>query len=124
MPVCVSAVLREEAEGSRYVVVIENPGAPLGEDVIKALNSRASGFVRAMREEMKEENDVESMEASSSGASQNAEASRGLGLGLTICRGIADSHGASLRFEAREAGGVRVKVLFDAVLDNAKDQER
>lgn len=124
VPVCVSAVLREEAEGSRYVVVIENPGAPLGEEVIKALNSRASGFVRAMREEMKEENDVESMEASSSGASQNAEASRGLGLGLTICRGIADSHGASLRFEAREAGGVRVKVLFDAVLDNAKDQDR
>ena len=67
---------------------------------------------------------VESTVASSSGASQNAEASRGLGLGLTICRGIADSHGASLRFEAREAGGVRVKVLFDAVLDNAKDQDR
>lgn len=124
VPVCVSAVLREEAEGSRYVVVIENPGAPLDEEVIEALNSRASGFVRAMREETKEENDVESTVASSSGASQNAEASRGLGLGLTICRGIADSHGASLRFEAREAGGVRVKVLFDAVLDNAKDQER
>ena len=124
LPDCVSAALHEDAEGSRYVVVIENPGAPLDEEVIEALNSRASGFVRAMREETKEENDVESTVASSSGASQNAEASRGLGLGLTICRGIADSHGASLRFEAREAGGVRVKVLFDAVLDNAKDQDR
>lgn len=37
----------------------------------------------------------------------------GLGLGLSIVRGIADSHGAAIEFEAKRTGGVVVSVLFD-----------
>lgn len=36
----------------------------------------------------------------------------GLGLGLTIVRSILDAHGASIRFESREAGGLRVTLSF------------
>lgn len=38
----------------------------------------------------------------------------GLGLGLSIVRGIADSHGAALHFERRAAGGLTVRVTLDA----------
>ena len=37
----------------------------------------------------------------------------GLGLGLSIVRGIADSHGASIDFHAKPEGGVEVNVTFD-----------
>ncbi len=36
----------------------------------------------------------------------------GLGMGLSIVRGICDSHAARLVFSRRPAGGVRVKVIF------------
>ena len=37
----------------------------------------------------------------------------GLGLGLSIVRGIADSHGASVAFNADTAGGVTVRAVFE-----------
>ena len=37
----------------------------------------------------------------------------GLGLGLSICRGIADSHGAELHFAALPTGGVSTIVRLD-----------
>lgn len=40
---------------------------------------------------------------------------RGLGLGLLLCKSIAEVHRASIRFEAPEDGGVRVTVDFPAV---------
>lgn len=39
---------------------------------------------------------------------------RGLGLGLLLCKSIAEVHRASIRFEAPEDGGVRVTVDFPA----------
>ena len=36
----------------------------------------------------------------------------GLGLGLTIVRSILDAHSASIRFESREGGGLRVTLTF------------
>ena len=50
----------------------------------------------------------------------NVSSYGGLGLGLTICRGIADRHGASLAFERRETGGVRACVTIDA---DASDEQ-
>lgn len=43
----------------------------------------------------------------------------GLGLGLSIVRGIADSHGAKIEFVAKPAGGVVVSVLFDELDEEA-----
>ena len=43
----------------------------------------------------------------------------GLGLGLSIVRGIADSHGAAIEFEAKHSGGVVVSVLFDELDEEA-----
>lgn len=37
----------------------------------------------------------------------------GLGLGLSIVRGIADSHGESATFTADSAGGVTVRAVFE-----------
>lgn len=45
----------------------------------------------------------------------------GLGLGLTICRGIADSHGAALRFAALPQGGIRT-ILTIAQYNNSESQ--
>lgn len=41
----------------------------------------------------------------------------GLGLGLSIVRGIADSHGASIDFYAKPEGGVEVNVTFDEYIE-------
>lgn len=41
----------------------------------------------------------------------------GLGMGLSIVRGIADSHGAELVFEKAQTGGVRVIFTIDALRD-------
>lgn len=37
---------------------------------------------------------------------------QGLGIGLSICRGIAEGHGASMKFARREDGGVVVVLSF------------
>lgn len=37
---------------------------------------------------------------------------RGLGLGLLLCKSIAEAHRASIRFEAPDEGGVRVTIDF------------
>lgn len=46
----------------------------------------------------------------------------GLGLGLSIVRGIADSHGATLTFERRPSGGLTVRFVTDAAPE--KHQEK
>ena len=51
----------------------------------------------------------------------------GLGLGLSIVRGIADSHGATLTFERRPSGGLTVRFVTDAAPEDAapeKQQEK
>ena len=45
----------------------------------------------------------------------------GLGLGLSIVRGIADSHGAAIRFAPRPEGGVIVRVAFDVYVPSKND---
>ena len=47
----------------------------------------------------------------------------GLGLGLSIVRGIADSHGAGLQFERNPAGGLTVRFVTDAWEENVEKTE-
>lgn len=71
-------------------ITVENPGEKLSDESFALLTQKSASV---------------SASPSSYG---------GLGLGLTICRGIADRHGASLAFERRETGGVRACVTIDA----------
>ena len=73
----------------RWKVVITNHGNPVDQNVINQLNNKSAA-----------------VEASPS-------AYGGMGLGLTICRGIADSHGASLRFEHPAEGSVSAVVEIE-----------
>lgn len=70
-----------------WLVKVENSGEPLGESAFEALERLGDSV---------------------------AVAPAGLGLGLTICRGIADSHAAELHFERRAAGGVAAFAVFAA----------
>ena len=63
--------------------------------------------------------DIEKLNSVTAGLLQDRSdrQGEGLGLGLSICRGIADNHCASLRFEA--AGlGVRATVEMDLFRDD------
>ncbi len=78
--------VRLEAHGEKLRVRIENPGRDLSDEALEALRT-ISASVNSRPE--------------------------GLGLGLTICRGIADAHGASLGFERLEGGGTVAVVEMD-----------
>lgn len=47
----------------------------------------------------------------------------GLGLGLSIVRGIADSHGAGLSFERNPEGGLTVRFTTDAFEENMTEKK-
>lgn len=97
-------VALSDAERGRWRITVENPGPVLSDAVFARLNARAEGLASEL--------DAGVQEAEKA----PGESSEGLGLGLTICRGIADSHGATLRFEARPEGGVRTTVEIDAAV--------
>ena len=46
----------------------------------------------------------------------------GLGMGLSIVRGIVDSHGALLHFTRREGGGLVVQCTIDKLPENAPSE--
>ena len=78
-----------------WLVKVENSGEPLGESAFEALERLGDSV---------------------------AVAPAGLGLGLTICRGIADSHAAELHFERRAAGGVAAFAVFAAEPQEALEE--
>ena len=86
-----------EKTGAGFRVCVENPGPVLEAEAFDKLKARSEGLA--------------------------AEPSEGLGLGLTICRGIADSHGMTLRFESRPEGGVRAVIEMDAADPETVDAE-
>ena len=94
------------AADGRWRITVENPGPVLSAQVFERLNARAEGLACEVLD-----------------GEAGRETSEGLGLGLTICRGIADSHGATLRFEARPEGGVRATVEIDAAGPAGEDAE-
>ena len=78
--------LRLEQEGeTKYALTIENSGEHLSEEALAKL-----------------------------GRSIDSVKPEGLGMGLSIVRGIADSHAAQLHFRARAEGGLMVRCLFHA----------
>lgn len=81
-----SVTLHRSPEKAAFIVEIDNPGR------------------------LASKQDITRLSALSSPVSTKPA---GLGLGLTICRGIADSHGASLRFTARAEGGIRTIFMID-----------
>lgn len=84
---------------NRRVVTVENPGPRLSPEALEHLNTKGSAIVT------------------------EAPSGEGLGLGLTICRGIADAHGASLRFEAGSMGGVKAILTMDAASKEPQNNE-
>ena len=70
-------------EKDYYVVSVYNRGKKVSAETLKALSDPAGGYT-------------------------GETPSRGLGLGLSICRGIAESHSTSLRFDSLDSGGVIV----------------
>lgn len=103
--VAVGVELVRVADG-RWRITVENPGPVLSAQVFEKLNARAEGLACEVLD-----------------GEADREIPEGLGLGLTICRGIADSHGATLRFEARPEGGVRATVEIDAAGPAGEDTE-
>ena len=93
------AVALNLGNDQRWHVTIENPGPALTAEALERLNARGASIITA------------------------APSGEGLGLGLTICRGIADSHGASLYFEAGTHGGVRAVFAIDAVFEASEAME-
>ena len=85
-----------DAPSANWHITVQNPGEVLSADAFKRLTEKSASVTSS---------------PSSYG---------GLGLGLTICRGIADRHGASLVFERRTAGGVTARVTIDAVAPEKK----
>lgn len=81
---------RPQEAANRWRIRVENPGVMLDAGSLERLNRKAASV---------------SADPSTFG---------GLGLGLSICRGIADRHGASLLFEARPTGGAAAVVMIDA----------
>lgn len=85
-----------DSAAKSWLVTIENPGEVLSDEA----------FVRLTQK--------------SASVSASTSSYGGLGLGLTICRGIADRHGASLAFERQDAGGVRACVVIDSEASNSE----
>ena len=81
-----------DAPSANWHITVQNPGEVLSDDAFKRFTEKSASVTSS---------------PSSYG---------GLGLGLTICRGIADRHGASLVFERRTEGGVTALVTIDAAL--------
>ena len=52
-----------------------------------------------------------------------AAGSPGLGMGLSIVRGICDSHAATLNFRRNPAGGVTARVVFAAADPDNSNKE-
>lgn len=71
------------------VLLVENEGKHLSDETLEALRNPVGSPREA-----------------------SAQPSEGLGLGLSICRAIAESHAAAITFEARPKGGLRVVVRF------------
>ncbi|WP_303337921.1 sensor histidine kinase [Sutterella sp.] len=80
------------AASARIHVIIENTGEEMTDDAMARLASLGDAIVPSPT---------------------------GLGIGLGICRGIIEGHGASMKFARRPGGGVRVRVTFPAAQPEA-----
>lgn len=81
-------VVKVDLSDDRYRLCVSNAGRPVTDAEVEALSDPVHGTAKTGKD------------------------SGGLGLGLSICRAIAESHGSSLRFEARRGGGLSVSILL------------
>lgn len=87
----VTCTLYRDPDAKAWKVIFTNHGHAATDEVIARLNNKSAAVEAA------------------------PSAFGGLGLGLTICRGIADSHGASLKFERAPEGGVSAVFTMEAL---------
>lgn len=100
----------------RICVAIENPTTDASAATVDMLNRQLSGLAAAIS--------LDTLSQDSGNADHSAKSS-GLGLGLSICRGIADSHCASLRAEAVDdpnSPRLRITVSFSGGAPSPQEQ--
>ncbi len=93
----VMVTLAQATNGARWVLSVENSGLALTDEAFERL-----------------------------GRTIDSVKPEGLGMGLSIVRGIADSHAALMHFYRRAGGGLRVEVSFDQLVHSEaslKEQE-
>lgn len=103
--------------------VTDRRGRPAGEVSVRLVPEKSGTQKKWLLEVSDNGPALSEEEARRLGESMESVKPEGLGLGLSIVRGIVDSHGASLSFLSGEKGGVAVRVVFDEAAAPAAAQE-
>ncbi len=89
-----------------------------GAAVVLAVRDRGPGVAPAWRErifEVFQRGDDSARPAAASGSTEPGTSRRGAGVGLAVCRAIAQAHGGELRLRARGSGGSSFECRLPAV---------
>lgn len=93
------SVLAQRVGTDKIRVEVANPCPNLSDRLVEDLNRKTTELSVEICEESKK---TDKSDDTNGQSARPTPVQRGLGLGLSICRGIAESHCAALRFERRE----------------------